>query len=98
MYRELQYQKTKLRSNLEMLRQRTTENALLESVVKDYQTYEKHLNEQDEAHASQLQFISEYIHDIMETNELTEDGLIKVKKDHDVILKLMHEIKNKIHV
>lgn len=98
MYQELQYQKSKLRSNLDLLKQRTTENALLESVVQDYQAYETHLRKQDEAHAAQMEFIANYINDIIQTNELTEDGLAKVKNDHDAILKLMQKIKNKIHL
>jgi hypothetical protein len=96
MYQELQYQKLKLRSNLELLRQRQNENTLLETVVADYQKYDKHLTEQDKAHALQMEFIASYINDIIQTNELTEKGLDNLKKNHDSILSVIEKIKNKL--
>jgi hypothetical protein len=96
MYQELQYQKAKLRSNLELLRQRKNENNLLETVVEDYQRYDKHLIDQDKTHALQMEFIAKYINDIIQTNELTETGLEKLKKDHDSILNVIDKIKNKL--
>jgi hypothetical protein len=96
MYQELQYQKNKLRTNLELLRHRKNENALLETVVEDYQRYDNHLKEQDKSHALQMDFIAKYIQDIIQTNNLTENGLANLKKDHDSILTIIKNIKNKL--
>jgi hypothetical protein len=96
MYQELQYQKLKLRSNLELLKQRKQENTLLEGVVQDYQRYDDHLKEQDKAHALEMDYIAKYIQDIIETNDLTEHGLSNLKKDHDSILDIIDKIKNKL--
>jgi hypothetical protein len=96
MYQELQYQKSKLRSNLELLRHRKNENTLLETVVEDYKRYEKRITDQDKAHALQIEFIASYINDIIQTNELTEKGLDKLKKNHDSIIGVIDKIKNKL--
>jgi len=97
---EVQYQKDKLRQNLEKLRERSRENALLTSVVEDYQRYEERLrmkdtqlHEQSTAHESHLQMLTAYIQDIMETNELTESGLNKLTHENQKILDQIRSIK-----
>lgn len=90
---EIQYQRTKLKMNLQRLQERSQQNHLLTSVVKDYQTYEKHMREQDEDHYRQMVMIQTYLEDIMETNQLTESGLNQLNHEHDRILKKMDEAK-----
>jgi len=98
---EVQYQKDKLRQNLEKLRERSRENALLTSVVNDYQRYEERLrmkdvqlHEQGTAHEAHLQMLSAYIQDIMETNELTESGLNKLTHENQKMLDHIRAIKS----
>jgi len=90
---ELQYQKDKLKRNLEHLRERSRENDLLSSVIVDYERYEERLRmkdrkftEQKTAHEQHLQMLDAYIRDIMETNELTETGLNKITYENNRIL------------
>ena len=90
---ELQYQKDKLKRNLEHLRERSRENDLLSSVIVDYERYEERLRmkdrkltEQKTAHEQHLQMLDAYIRDIMETNELTESGLNKITYENNRIL------------
>ena len=97
---EVQYQKDKLRQNLEKLRERSRENALLTSVVEDYQRYEDRLRmkdvqlqEQSNTHEAHLQMLSAYIQDIMETNELTESGLNKLTHENQKMLDHIRSIK-----
>jgi uncharacterized short protein YbdD (DUF466 family) len=90
---EIQYQRNKLKMNLERLQERSQQNHLLTSVVKDYQNYEKHMREQDEDHYRQMVMIQTYLEDIMETNELTESGLNQLNHAHIGILKQLDEVK-----
>jgi hypothetical protein len=97
---EVEYQKDKLRQNLEKLRERSRENALLTSVVQDYQRYEERLrmkdaqlHEERSAHEAHLQMLSAYIQDIMETNELTESGLNKLTHENQKILDEIRSIR-----
>jgi len=90
---ELQYQKDKLKRNLEHLRERSRENDLLSSVIVDYERYEERLRmkdrtltEQKTAHEQHLQMLDAYIRDIMETNDLTESGLNKITYENNRIL------------
>ena len=100
---EIEYQKPKLKKNLEMLKTRQTENKLLKKLVKDYELFEQKIKEkecqrryQEQSHEDYLNMISAYIKDIMETNELTESGLNKLDYENRKILKMMDKIKNKI--
>jgi phosphoketolase len=90
---EIQYQRTKLKMNLERLLERSQQNHLLTSVVKDYQEYEKHMREQDEDHYKQMVMIQTYLEDIMETNQLTESGINQLNHEHSKILKNLDEVK-----
>jgi uncharacterized short protein YbdD (DUF466 family) len=90
---EIQYQRNKLKMNLQRLQERSQQNHLLTSVVKDYQNYEKHMREQDEDHYRQMVMIQTYLEDIMETNELTESGLNQLNHAHIGILKQLDEVK-----
>jgi hypothetical protein len=90
---EIRYQRNKLKMNLERLQERSKQNHLLTSIVKDYQDYEKHMKEQDEAHYKQLLFIQNYLEDLMETNQLTESGLNQLDYEHNRILKKLDQVK-----
>ena len=90
---EIQYQRTKLKMNLQRLQERSQQNHLLESVVKDYEKYEKHLRDQDEAHYKQMVMIQTYLEDIMETNQLTESGLNQVEHENENILNKLAQVK-----
>jgi hypothetical protein len=100
---EIEYQKSKLKTNLELLKSRQKENKLLTSVVNDYVQYESKLREkeellksQQEAYELKMKFIADYIQDLMQTNDLTESGLNKLNYEHSKILKMIDSIKNKI--
>jgi hypothetical protein len=97
---ELQYQKDKLKRNLEHLRERSKENALLSSVIVDYQRYEERLRMKDQqmsdqksAHEQHLQMLDAYIQDIMETNDLTESGLNKLAYENNRILEEIQKLR-----
>jgi hypothetical protein len=90
---EIQYQRNKLKMNLQRLQERSQQNHLLESVVKDYEKYEKHLRDQDEAHYKQMVMIQTYLEDIMETNQLTESGLNQLEHTHIDLLKQIDQVK-----
>ena len=97
---EVQYQKDKLRQNLEKLRERSRENALLVNVVDDYQRYEERLRmkdmqlyEQGAAHEAHLHMLTAYIKDIMETNDLTESGLNKLTHENEKLLDKIRSIR-----
>ena len=90
---EIQYQRNKLKMNLQRLQERSQQNHLLESVVKDYEKYEKHLRDQDEAHYKQMVMIQTYLEDIMETNQLTESGLNQLEHTHVNLLKKLDQAK-----
>ena len=90
---EIQYQRTKLKMNLQRLQERSQQNHLLESVVKDYEKYEKHLRDQDEAHYKQMVMIQTYLEDIMETNQLTESGLNQAEHENTSILNKINQVK-----
>ena len=90
---EIQYQRNKLKMNLQRLQERSQQNHLLTSVVKDYETYEKHMRDQDEAHYKQMVMIQTYLEDIMETNQLTESGLNQAEKENEAILKKLDQVK-----
>ena len=91
---EIQYQRNKLKMNLQRLQERSQQNHLLESVVKDYEAYEKHMRDQDEAHYKQMVMIQTYLEDIMETNQLTESGLNQLEHTHANLLSKLDEVKS----
>jgi len=90
---EIQYQRNKLKMNLQRLKERSQQNRLLESVVQDYEKYEKHLRDQDEAHYKQMVMIQTYLEDIMETNQLTESGLNHAEFENETILQKLRQVK-----
>jgi len=96
LHRELEYQKDKLRSKLEDLRERSGDNERLGSVLSDYESVYQHMKKQDESHQSQLEFILKYIDDIKETRGLTEEGIAQIKHEQDTIFGRLQEIKQKI--
>jgi chromosome segregation ATPase len=96
LHRELEYQKDKLRSKLEDLKERSGDNEKLGSVLSDYESMYQHMKKQDESHQSQLEFILKYIEDIKETRGLTEEGLAQIKHEQDTIFGRLQEIKQKI--
>ena len=90
---EIRYQRNKLKMNLDRLEERSKQNHLLTSIVKDYKEYEKHMKDQDDAHHKQLVFIQNYLEDIMETNQLTESGLNQLEYTHATLLKKLDQVK-----
>jgi hypothetical protein len=99
---DLQYQKDKLKRNLEHLRERSRENDLLSSVIIDYERYEerlrmkdRQLSEQQTAHEKHLQMLDAYVQDIMETNELTESGLNKLTYENNRILEEIDRLRTR---
>lgn len=98
--KDLQYQKDKLKKNLEHLLERSKENALLSNVIVDYQRYEERLRRKDQqlaeqgnAHEQHLKMLEAYVKDIMETNELTESGLNKLTHENNRILAEIQKIR-----
>jgi hypothetical protein len=98
--KDLQYQKDKLKKNLEHLVERSRENELLSGVIVDYQRYEERLrqkdqqlNQQSNAHEQHLKMLEAYVKDIMETNELTESGLNKLTHENNRILEEIQKIR-----
>jgi len=92
----MEYHRMMLKMNLERLKERTQTNHLLSDIVKDYEEYEEKLKQQDAIHQSQIQYIKEYIDDLIETNDLTESGLNHAKYEQDRILKKLYEVKKTI--
>jgi uncharacterized short protein YbdD (DUF466 family) len=90
---EIRYQRNKLKMNLRRLQERSQQNNLLTSVIQDYQTYEKHMKDQDENHYRQLLMIQTYLEEIMETNQLTESGLNQLDYEHNRILQKLGQAK-----
>ena len=100
---ELEYQKTKIRKNTELLKIRQTENVLLKKLVKDYEVFEQKIKEkerqrkkEEKDHEDYLKHIHAYINDIIAKNELTKSGLNKMEYENRRILTMMDTIKNKI--
>jgi len=98
--KNLQYQKDKLKKNLEHLVERSRENELLSEVIVDYQRYEDRLRQKDQqltqqsnAHEQHLKMLEAYVKDIMETNELTESGLNKLTHENERILEEIRRIR-----
>jgi hypothetical protein len=98
--KDLEYQKGKLKKNLEHLLERSRENELLSSVIVDYQKYEERLRQkkqqltdQSNAHEQHLKMLEAYVKDIMETNELTESGLNKLTHENNRILEEIQKIR-----
>ena len=98
--KDLQYQKDKLKKNLEHLVERSRENELLSEVIVDYQRYEERLHQKDQqltqqsnAHEQHLKMLEAYVKDIMETNELTESGLNKLTHENNRILEEIQRIR-----
>ena len=92
----MEYQRMMLKMNMERLRERTMTNKLLSTIVKDYEAYEKKLNDQYYQHENQLKYINDYIKDLIETNGLTESGLNQAKYEQQRILDKLNQIKNAI--
>jgi len=92
----MEYQRMMLKMNMERLRERAMTNHLLSSIVKDYEAYEEKLKEQDKHHELQMQYIVDYIEDLMETNELTETGLNHANYERIRILEEMDKIKKSL--
>lgn len=98
--KDLQYQKDKLKKNLEHLVERSRENELLSEIIVDYQQYEERLRQknqqltqQSNAHEQHLKMLEAYVKDIMETNELTESGLNKLTHENNRILEEIQRIR-----
>ena len=98
--KDLQYQKDKLKKNLEHFVERSRENELLSEVIVDYQRYEERLRQKDQqltqqsnAHEQHLKMLEAYVKDIMETNELTESGLNKLTHENERILEEIRRIR-----
>ena len=91
---EIQYQRNKLKMNLQRLQERSQQNHLLTSVVKDYEAYEKHMRDQDEAHYKQMVMIQTYLEDIIETNQLTESGLNQAEYENEKIITELDKVKS----
>ena len=92
----MEYQRMMLKMNMERLKERTMTNHLLSSIVKDYEAYEEKLKAQDHDHQLQMKYISDYIEDLIETNQLTESGLNHAKYEQDRILKKLSDVKRAI--
>jgi hypothetical protein len=92
----MEYHRMMLKMNMERLRERSMTNHMLSSIVKDYEAYEEKIKEQDHEHQLQMKYISDYIEDLIETNELTETGLNHAKYEQDRILKKLDEVKKSI--
>ena len=98
--KDLEYQKDKLKRNLEHLLERSRENELLSGVIVDYQRYEERLRQKDQqltqqsnAHEQHLKMLEAYVKDIIETNELTESGLNKLTHENDRLLEEIQRIR-----
>jgi len=92
----MEYQRMMLKMNMERLRERVMTNHLLSSIVKDYEAYEEKIKEQEQENELQMKYISDYIQDLIETNQLTESGLNHAKYEQNRILKKLEEIKQTI--
>jgi hypothetical protein len=92
----MEYQRMMLKMNMERLRERAMTNQLLSSIVKDYEAYEKKLNDQYYQHENQMNYIAAYINDLMESNGLTESGLNQAKYEQVRILEKLEELKKAI--
>jgi phosphoketolase len=89
----MEYQRMMLKMNMERLRERSMTNHLLSSILKDYEAYEEKLKAQEIDHQEQMNYISKYIEDLIETNELTESGLNHAKYEQERIIKKINDIK-----
>ena len=92
----MEYQRMMLKMNMERLRERAMTNRMLASIVKDYEAYEKKINDQYYQHENQMKYITDYIKDLMETNQLTESGLNHAKYEQQRILNKLEEVKRAI--
>ena len=92
----MEYHRMMLKMNMERLRERVITNHMLSSIVKDYEAYEEKIKEQEHEHQLQMKYISDYIEDLIDTNELTETGLNHAKYEQDRILKKLDEVKKSI--
>ena len=92
----MEYHRMMLKMNMERLRERVITNHMLSSIVKDYEAYEEKIKEQEHEHQLQMKNISDYIEDLIDTNELTETGLNHAKYEQDRILKKLDEVKKSI--
>lgn len=95
--KEIEYNKTKLRNKLHLLKSRQNENNLLKVVTADYESYYAKMKQQEEKHQQELQYVSNYLKDMVETNDLTDSGLKKVTKEQNKILQKITLIKEKIN-
>jgi hypothetical protein len=95
---EIRYQRRKLKMNLDSLRTRQGNNHLLGNIVNDYEKYYQHMKEQDKQHEKKMEFIANYIEDIMETNQLTETGLNQLEYENRRILSKLDRIRKKMSV
>ena len=92
----MEYQLMMLKMNMERLRERAMTNHLLSSIVKDYEAYEEKIKEQEQENELQMKYISDYIQDLIESNQLTESGLNHAKYEQDRILKKLEEVRQSI--
>ena len=95
--KEIDYNRNKLKHNLTLLKSRQCENKLLTNVVQDYESFYDKLRKKEEQHKLELEYITKYLKDIIETNDLTDFGLTKVKTEQHKILGQLHTIRNKIY-
>ena len=94
---EIAYNKNKLREKLNVLKSRQCQNNLLTNVVDDYESFYQKVKEREEKHQLELQYISNYLNHIIETNDLTDHGLNRIKHDQSQLLQQLHSIKEKIN-
>lgn len=87
--RQISAKRKMLLEKQNMLKKESKQNEFLRVVKDDYQKYYNHIIEQKQEQIRGMDIIKQYIHDIMVSGELTEEDILKTKREQK---KVLHEI------
>jgi hypothetical protein len=88
---EIKSKKDLLLEKRKYLKKISGDNRFLRDVNKDYQTYYDFIKKQKEDQLKTLNYLNDYIHDMMMNTKLTEQDILESNKEQQHIIK---EIKN----
>jgi hypothetical protein len=78
------------------LQQTAKENEYLEMVRNDYRKYYNHIVKQKEDQINAMNYLKQYIDEIMVNGKLTDTDLENAKMEQDELIQEMSDIKNKM--
>jgi len=90
---QIQLKRRLLLEKRKYLEENVKENHFLESVRNDYKKYHNFILKQKQDQVKSMQFLNQYIDDLMVSGKLTENDIVNSKKEKQEIMSEVDKIK-----